>query len=200
MTTARSFRPSGLAMLVGVVVVGMLASAVLFRAGWTRVEAVEARNSAAREAGPDDPLARLDLWLRFGEPQLQNRLIQLRFSSAHPGLITHTVVRADGPDEIWGVDLSGSHPARIERDGLVLTAVLAEPRLLGHGVLTGMNAQRVPAYPPDAVPDPEARARELCDHFLGELRDGLERDIDGATLRFAFEPRDLPATGAGERG
>lgn len=197
MTDARPFRPSGLAMLVGIVVVGMLASAGLFRLGWIRVEAAEERNAAAIAAGPKEPVARLENWRVFGEPQLQNRLILQRFSSAHPGLITHTVVRDDGPDEIWGVDLSGSHPARIERDGLILTAWLAEPRLLGHGVLTGMNAQRVPAYLPGAVPDPEDRARDLCEHFIGDLQRGLAKDIEGAALRFDFEPRAFPAGGAG---
>ena len=197
-----SRRPSGFWLLVGVVVVGMGASAGLFRYGWTKVEATEARNRETREAGPTGAMERLDLWLEFGEPQLQHRLTMLRFSSLHPGLITHTVVHPDAPAEIWGVDLSGTHPARLERDGLELTAYLPEPRLLGHGVLTGMNADRVPAYAAGSeIPDPVARAHDLLEHFLGEfLRDGLGVDIEGAALRFEFEPRAAGETSEGERG
>jgi len=192
---SHSKRPNGFLVLVAVVGIGLLASAGLFRWGWTKVEAAEARNRQTREGAPADPSDRLDRWLIYGEPQLQNRLIHLRYSSLHPGLITHTVRHADGPSEIWGVDLSGSRPARLERDGLIVTAFLSEPRLLGHGVLTGMNADRIPYFEAGMeIPDPKKRAIDLCEHFLGKLRRALEKDIEGARLVFDFEPRAFPAS------
>ncbi|MCA8979259.1 MAG: hypothetical protein KDC14_04480 [Planctomycetes bacterium] len=197
-----SGRPHGLLILIAVVGVGMLASIGLLRWGWTRVEAADERLHALREAAPKDPMVRVDKWLLYSEPQIQNRLAKLRFSSLHPGLITHRVVRTDGPAEIWGVDLSGAHPARIEREGLVVTVVLPEPRLLGHGELSGMNADLVPDYQADSkIPDPKERAQLLCEHFLGGLREAFEKDIEGAQLLFRFEGQGAaaPATGD-ERG
>lgn len=200
LTTAR--RPHGLLILLVVVGVGMLASIGLLRWGWTRVEAKDEEHRAVRESAPTDPQVRVDKWLVFSEPQIQNRLTKLRFSSLHPGLITHRSTHADGPAEIWGVDLSGAHPARIERDGLTVTIVLPEPRLLGHGELTGMNANLIPDYPAGAaIPDPHERAQELCEHFLGGLREAFEKDIPGARLLFRFEGgAAAPASAEDERG
>jgi hypothetical protein len=193
-------RPRGFAVLVTIVTVGMFASAGLYRWGWTLVEAKDEEYSALRESAPTDPMVRVDKWLIYSEPQIQNRLSKLRFSSLHPGLITHRVTRGDEAAEIWGVDLSGSHPARIERDGLVVTIVLPQPRMLGHGELTGMNANLIPDYPAGAeIPDAEQRAQLLCEHFLGGLREAFETDIEGARLLFRFE--DGPRGEAeGERG
>lgn len=193
-------RPQGLVVLIAVVVVGMFSSSGLLRYGWTLVEAADADHRALRDSAPTDPLVRVDKWLVFSEPQIQNRLTKLRFSSLHPGLITHRVMHADGPAEIWGVDLSGSHPARIERDGLTVTVVLRAPRLLGHGDLSGMNANQIPEYAAGStIPDPEVRAQLLCEHFLGGLREAFESDIEGARLFFAFE--DAPSVAAEtERG
>lgn len=193
-------RPQGLAVLIAIVVVGLLSSSVLLRWGWRRVESANVHNRQVLESASKDPMLRVDKWLVYGEPQIQNRLAKLRFSSLHPGLITHRVIREDGPAEIWGIDLSGSHPARIERDGLTITIVLPEPRLLGHGELSGMNANQIPEYPQGvAAVDVEARAQLLCEHFLGGLREAFEGDIPGTQLLFRFE--DPPAAGSSyERG
>jgi len=195
-------RPRGLVALVTIVTVGMFASAGLYRWGWTLVEAKDDEYSAVRESAPKDPMVRVDKWLIYSEPQIQNRLSKLRFSSLHPGLITHRVMHEGEPAEIWGVDLSGSHPARIEREGLVVTIVLPQPRMLGHGELSGMNANQIPEYPAGAeIPDAEQRAQLLCEHFLGGLREAFEKDIDGARLLFRFEVGPAGEAGAeGERG
>ena len=62
---------------------------------------------------PDEPAARLDAWLSYGEPMIQTRLRKLRFSTAYPWLITHTQNTDGGEPEIWGLDLDTLRPARI---------------------------------------------------------------------------------------
>lgn len=198
---SRFRRPGGLIVLVAVVVVGLLSSAGLFRWGWTDVEAKQRELVAARDDAPKAAAAKLDQWLYYHEPRLQHRLTTLRFSSTHPGLITHTVEHESAPAEIWGIDLSGSHPARLEREGLALTLVLSAPRMLGRGVLTGMNANRVPVYRADGeIPDPRVRGLDLCEHFFAEFAAALAKDIEGATLDFRFEDLREPPAAAEDRG
>lgn len=191
------FRPRGLLVLAVLLVVGLGASAGIFR--------VAARDVAEGiigelEARPSVPSEQLDLWLVYGEPQIHNRLQGLRFSPALPALLTH-VVEPDlpgGEAAIYGIDLSGARPARIERRELVVEVRLGAPQLLARGPLLGEGAERVPRAAPGLGPDAgRPFAQGVLEWALEPLIEALPRDIEGASLAIVLADEAFPRPAAG---
>lgn len=186
-------RAYGLIVMGVVVLLGILPGA-----GYLHWRAPEVREQIERNLAkaPKDPMGRLDVWLTTGEPNIQSRLSQLRLSGRQPWLVTHAV-RGEGPQEVWGLDLTSKRPARFVREGLRVELHFPEPSLLGYGELTGDNADRVPVFASRAlVPDPAQRAGELLRWFLGGIPDALAGDIPGAELVVLVD--DPPANPAVE--
>lgn len=181
----REWRPNGLLAIVLLVAAGIGAGAAFFR--W-RADEVRAGVIGELKAAPSDPDEQLGLWLSFGEPQIQNRLTFLRFSSEHPWLVTHTVDDGGAEPLIFGLDLRGTSPARIEREGRTVVVDLPAPRALARGTLRGDNAEKVPHYASTAdAPDGHARAQELVEWFLRGLIDALPHEIEGAAIVVRIE-------------
>jgi hypothetical protein len=179
-------RANGLLIAFGVVLLGIVPGAGYLQWRWPQVRAEIADRMAK---APSEPGERLDFWLSFGEPQIQSRLTQLRFSAAHPWLVTHTVRVPGGAPEIWGLDLRSPSPARVEREGLRVELHFPAPVLLGHGTLGGDNAEHVPAYEAGAGPEQRAaRAQELLEWFLSGMIEALPQDIPGAELAIVVDP------------
>ncbi|MAF66109.1 MAG: hypothetical protein CMJ84_10700 [Planctomycetes bacterium] len=152
----------------------------------------------ALAAVPGEPGARLDAWLAYGEPMIQTRLQKLRFSTAHPWLVTHTRRTATGEPEIWGLDLDTPSPAQLVRAGLRVEVRLPAPRALGRGELAGSDAERVPSYGPgESPPDPAVRAGMLVEWFLAGMIEAVAEDIEGAELvvRIGASPPHAPGDG-----
>ncbi len=175
-------RPRGLLVLAAILVIGLGASAGFFRWAARDVAQGVLGELAARPSVPEE---QLELWLAFGEPQIHNRLLGLRYSSALPALVTH--VRApDSPREpptIFGVDLSGGRPARIERNGLRVEVTLGAPQALAPGPLTGEAADRVPRAAAGVGPGAgRPFAQGVLEWALEPLIEALPRDIEGASL------------------
>lgn len=172
-----SIRPPGLLVLAAVVLAGLGSGAYFFR---TQAFKVRAGILKRLEAAPSDPEEQLIAWLEFGEPMIQHRLTQLSFGPGAHWLVTHT---ADGPAgrEIWGIPMEGPRPAVFERTGLSVRIHLPAPALLGHGVLHGDNADRVPHYPEGrTAEEAAARVMELVGWFLERILTALPEDIAGA--------------------
>ncbi len=179
---------------------GAVVACGLFPAAWFHwvVPREQQRVVGALAAVPDEPAARLDAWLAYGEPMIQTRLQKLRFSTAHPWLVTHTRRDGGGEPEIWGLDLDTPRPARLVRDGLRVEIRLPAPCALGRGELAGPDAARVPAYGPGAaVPEAAGRATELVEWFLAGMIEAVAEDIEGAELvvRVGSSPGDAPQGG-----
>jgi hypothetical protein len=171
--------PRGLVLLAGVVLCGLMPAAWFH---WV-VPREQKRVVGLLAAVPDEPAARLDAWLSYGEPMIQTRLRKLRFSAAYPWLITHTLETDGGEHEIWGMDLDTLRPARIVREGLRIEIQLPAPLVLGRGELGGPDANRVPAFGPGhAAPNAPERARVLIEWFLAGMIEAISNDIEGAEL------------------
>ncbi len=183
-------RVNGLLVLVVLVTVGMGVTSVLFN--W-RAPQLRERMLQTRAQMPSSGGERLDLWLVYGQPYFHARLIQLRYSSQRPWLVTHTVggERGAGPVEVWGVDLAGLRQEATGRDGLCVTLTLPAPRLLARewfGRDGNDMANHVPHYErAELAPDPRERARSIVNWALERLIRPLERDIPGARFEVRFQ-------------
>jgi hypothetical protein len=192
------WRVNGLVVLVVLVVVGMGVTSVFFQ--W-RAPQLYDEMQRVRADTPQSGEPRVDKWLVYGRPFFHARLIQLRYSSSQPWLVTHTVggERAREPVEIWGVDFAALAPEATSRDGMVVTLTLPEPRLLARerfGLDGNDMANQVPHYPDAAsAPDPRQRARSIVEWALKRLLDELGKDIEGATFEVRFAPSGAPVGG-----
>ena len=109
-------RANGLAVLLGIVVLGLVTGAGFYR---SRRNAMNARLERELAAVPETQEERLDLWLRYSGPQIHHRLAVVgRFTPERPWLVTHAVARADGPPELWGIDCGELTPALARREGM----------------------------------------------------------------------------------
>lgn len=188
--TRSGLRINGLVFVILLVAVGFGATAVLYR--W-RASQLGDDFRRTRDEMPADPSARLELWTEYGRVLIDQRVVQLRYSSDRPWLLTHTVARErnSAEQEIWGVDLSGISTASTHREGLEVIYSLPRPRVLGHGAIGGDKAMHVPHVTPDGEPiDAEERARSMIAWALQKLTSQLAKDIPGATftVRFDAEP------------
>ncbi len=195
-TEPRRFpRAPGLLILLGVVVIGLLSGAIPFR-----IKAPEVRDGiiaelAEKEREVTTPEARLEAWLKFGVPQIHNRLRMLAFSPSMPFLISHGVREPGGLVELWGVDFLRPDSIQVtdtrDEEGLVIEVHVPAPHNLGSGRLEGDNAERVPLYDSlEEVPDPQERVEELIEWFLGGMQKAVARDIPGVRMEVLV---DLPA-------
>lgn len=169
-------------MLGAIVLLGIGSGAAYFQYKAPRLEAEFDRELAAL---PEDPAARLELWHRYGAPQIHHRLSTFaRFSPECPWLVTHAVRTAGGGDpELYGIDCTALPATLSHVEGTTVVVELPAPRLLGSRPLHGDQASFVPIYESGAsVPDPGARLRELALYFLDKLPAALAKEIPGATL------------------
>lgn len=201
-------RPRGILVLTAILVIGLGASAGFFRWAARDVAQGVLGELAARPSVPEE---QVDLWLAYGEPQIHNRLVGLRFSSALPALVTHVSEPAapGGAPTVYGVDLAGGRPARVERHGLRVVVTLGAPQELARAPLTGEAADRVPRAAAGIGPDAgRPFAQGVLEWALEPLIGALPRDIEGASLSVVladepFEPyvagpsRPAPARGRG---
>ena len=189
-------RPPGLLILFAVVLAGLGSGNVAYLAQATKVEEEAPGVIKRLKALPSDSEEysgeQLTAWLEFGEPMIQQRLMQLSFAPGAPWLVTHT---ADGDEgnEIWGIRMVGPRPARFERQGLLVRIHLPAPALLEVGVLYGDNADRVQHYP-EGAPEgaPERRAKELVEWFLKKIMSALPEDINGASIEIVIDEASTP--------
>ena len=174
----------GLAVLTGIVALGLLSGAGAFHCARSVSITEGAELEAEVAAAPRTLEQRLELWQRFGAPQIHHRLTQVaRFSPEMPWLVTHAVAGAEGaPPEIWGIDCAALSPELTRVEGARIVVDLPHPRALGRASLTGDMAGRVPIFAPDVPIDARARLAELALYLLEGIPRALERDIEGASL------------------
>lgn len=191
---------NGLLVLLVLVTVGMGVTSVLFN--W-RAPQLRERMQQTRAQMPSSGEERLDLWLVYGQPYFHARLIQLRYSTQRPWLVTHTVggERSAGPVEVWGVDIANLEPQATGRDGLCVTLTLPPPKLLAResfGLDGNDMSNNVPHYASaELAPDPRERARSIVTWALERLIRPLERDIPGARFEVRFLADPAAAAPAG---
>jgi hypothetical protein len=173
-------RASGLAVLVGIVLVGLVTGAGFYR--YQRGK-MDARLAAELARAPKTPAERAALWLRYGGPQIHHRLAVVgRFAPERPWLVTHAVARSGGAPELWGIDCASLGPEIARLEGLTVVVELPAPRVLARAELTGEPSQRVPVYAEDVSPDAARRLSELALYLLEGIPGALERDVPGAKL------------------
>jgi len=173
-------RVSGLAVLAGIVVVGLITGAGFYRYQRGRMDA---RLAAELARAPETPAERAALWLRYGGPQIHHRLAVVgRFSPTRPWLVTHAVARSDGEPELWGIDCTSLTPELAHLEGLTVVVDLPAPRVLARASLASEQSQRVPLYAPETSPDAAQRLSELALYLLEGIPGALERDVPGARL------------------
>ncbi len=183
-----SWRAPGLLLLLGIVVLGLLSGAIPFRIKAPEVRAGIIADLAEKKREATTPAKRLDAWMSFGVPQIENRLQMLSFSASMPYLLAHGIRQPEGLVEVWGVDFLRHGAIQVERDGLVLRIHVPQPHRIGTGVLQGDNAGRVPLYDSlELVPDPNARVKELVEWFLGGMQSAISADIEGAQLEIVVD-------------
>ena len=174
--------PRGLIVLGFLLLLGLGASAVFFRVAAKDVAEGIIGELEARPTVPED---QLDLWLRYGEPQIQNRLTLLRYSSGLPALVTHVTEPAavGEPALVYGIDLRSQRPARVARVGLAVEVRVGAPQHLADGPLEGEAAGRVPRAAAGVGPDGgRAFATGVLEWALEPLITALPEDIVGAHL------------------
>lgn len=197
--TRAPWRANGILVLIVLVVVGMGATSVLFH---LRAPELYERMQRTRAETPKEGEPRVELWLEYGRPFIHARMVQLRYSSSQPWLVTHTIGadREHGEVEIWGVDLTDLSPESTSRDAMTVVLTLPRPRLLARGPFghDGNDmARNVPHYATaDAAPDAQERARSMVSWALDRLTAALRRDIAGVQ----FEVRFRAEEGAGDAG
>ncbi len=177
---ARRF--SGLFVLAGIVVLGVLSGAGYYHYQRPKVAAEMER---LRAEAPDTPRGRLELWHRHGAAQIHHRLSNFgRFAPDKPWLVTHAIAAQDGgAPELWGVDCEAL-PRELSRlEGLTVVVELPAPRPLARAELSAEQRSHVPVFAPGAAP-PDARALlvDLALYLLEGMPRALERDIEGARL------------------
>jgi hypothetical protein len=180
-------RASGLAVLAGIVVAGLITGAGFYRYQRRKMDASLAAELAD---APKTPAERAALWLRYAGPQIHHRLAVVgRFSPEQPWLVTHAVARPGGEPELWGVDCTALTPELAHLEGLTVVVELSAPRVLARAALVGEQGQRVPLYAPETSPDAAQRLSELALYLLEGIPKALERDVPGAslTIRVASE-------------
>lgn len=184
-------RPNGLLVLFGIVALGFAAGAGYYSYKQPQVEAQLQRELAD---APTTPEGRLEMWNAFaGSPNVHHRLTTVaRISEERPWIVTHTLAATDGgPPRVFGLDVSDL-PAEgiLRQEGMTLYLELPAPVEVGRAVLTGDNAEHIPAYErPGDVPDPAARLGELVEWFLADLMGALEREIEGARFEVRIGDR-----------
>jgi hypothetical protein len=184
---ARPIRANGVAVLAGLVVLGLGITAGYFHFMAPKLfERMKRERAGLPEGGP----GRLERWLEFGEPLICEGLVQLRLSPRQPWIATHTVGTArNAPDqEVWGVDLSGVGPDWVTREDMRVVVTLPAPELCGRGPIGGDKALNVPNVAPGVAYDAQARAREIVEFAFGGLIRALQRDIEGARFEIRFAP------------
>ena len=133
----------GLTLMFLLILIGLGASSAFFR--WKAP--IVAREIDRQTSGlSTEPLARVDQWLKYGGPQVHNRLQFLRLSPRMPWLVSHVVESDDaaGP-EIWGLDLAALPQDLARQDGMRIVVELPQPGLLGRGEPVGRERARDPA-------------------------------------------------------
>jgi hypothetical protein len=183
--TSGAHRPSGLGVLLAIVVVGLATGAGFYR--WQRSR-MDARVAEELAAAPTTPAERAALWLRLSGPQIHHRLAVVgRFTPEMPWLVTHAVAQPEGPPELWGIECASIPQDLAILEGLEVVVRLPRPVALGRVELTGERAQRVPIFAPAAVPDVATRLTDLALYLLEGIPRALERDVPGAHLAVRVE-------------
>lgn len=182
-TAPKELRVSGLAVLFGIVALGLVSSAGYYH---YKSPKLAAEHRSMLEKAPKTREGRLAAWHEIGAPQIHHRLSKFaRFSTELPWLVTHAVVHDDGGDpELFGIDCEAL-PLELSRiEELTVVVDLPRPRSLGRHALVGDMALRVPRIPPGRDYDAERRLVDLARHLLGGIPAALEKDIEDASLVF----------------
>ncbi len=176
-------------MLGALVVLGIGIPAAYFQ--W-RAPSALAELQRERAAIGTDPESRLDAWTERLGPEIQRRMLELRFSSAEPWLVTHVVDRPNRAHEVWGIDFRSPSPVVLRREGRVLVVQLASPSRLASAELSGPRAESVAHVANSSSGfDGSRRAAELAEwalHSDGDLIGALEKDVPGATIAIRCDP------------
>ncbi len=185
-------RIGGLLLMFLLILVGLGASSAFFR--WKAPEVARELDRQASEA-PTEPMGRVGAWLKYGGPQIHNRLQFLRLSPRMPWLVSHAVEDGDpaGP-ELYGLDLAALPQDIARQDGMRVVVDLPHPGLLGRGEPEGENAREIPRFATRAeAPDVAVRIHDLVSWALSHPNDmprALAEDIPGASLAVEVAPAD----------
>jgi hypothetical protein len=182
-------RPRGLVALAVLVATGVGVTAGYLQ--WKAPDLLARRAATRREVASASATfeTRLATWVRFGDPQVHNRIQMMRLSERQPVLVTHAIGVQGGEVELFGVDLSDLPRALLAIDGSTLRLRVPAPRSLGRGRLAGEQTDYIPVFADRSLaPDPKARLEELLGWALKELSGALERDLPGARLVIEVGP------------
>lgn len=182
-------RPRGLVALALLVIAGVGVTAGYLQ--WKAPDLLERKAATNREiaSASQSETSRLATWVRFGNPQIHNRMLLMRLSEHQPSLVTHAIGESAGEVEIFGIDLRDPPRDLVRIDGPVLRLRVPAPRSQGRGRLSGEQTNYVPVFAdPALAPDPAARLEELLRWALKDLAAALERDLPGARLVIEVGP------------
>ena len=175
-----NFPGSGLVVLAGVILLGLIPSAYYM---WARPRMEKSYAQELVEA-PTTAHGRLEKWFEFGSAMIHHRLTKVgRFSDDYPWVVTHAVRREGDLAQAFGLDVSalGADISRLE--GMTVIVELPAPTSLGPLPMRGERARYVPLFDTEEeVPDPVRRLGELALWFLEDLPQALGEDIEGASL------------------
>lgn len=174
-------RASGIGVLTAIVVVGLAVPTYYL---WV-VPRLKQEADRLRVEAPGEPVERLGVWFRFGQPQIHTALVRARFSAARPWYVTHVVQAAEAgePPTIYGIDFTDLPVDVVQHVGLEVRVVLPAPAVLAHDVLVGDKALGVPVYAAGAeVPDPRLIAKLRLERYFEGMAEAVAKDIPTAYL------------------
>ena len=176
-------RVNGLVIMTGLVLIGfsmvLLYDYMSDRAGKDLQEKIE--------AAPKTVEGRVETWLMFGHPQINESLKALRVSETQNWIVGYLVQRTDGEPEVWGIDLDTLGTEYLSQNGNAIEIRLPAESMIARSRLFGRNADLVPVFTEDATRPPlNAKVRELVEWKLEALIGRLKRDIPGVEVRLFF--------------
>jgi hypothetical protein len=185
---AKEYRPPGLLVLSGIVVLGLGSGAAYYH---YKQPMLAAELQEKIDAAPKTLEGRLAAWHAIGAPQIHHRLSKFaRFTPELPWLVTHAVVFEDGgPPELWGIDCD-TLPQRVSKiEGMSVVIDLPAPRALGRYELVGDMVRHVQSTARDSGFDGGDRLKDIAIHLLEGMPAALEKDIEGARIRVRINDR-----------
>lgn len=202
-------RMRGLPLLALIVLAGLVPTSVYFH--WKVPGVIEEFRASIATEKQRTPEQRLALWFQWNQPQIHNRLRQLRLSAEQPWFVAYGIGPAaeSAPVDVVGIDFSDFPVEAVQLDGMQVRVVLEAPRSLGVHALVGSQAVNVPHYPQAALaPHPTERVISVIDYAMRHPDDFLEAFVEdnpgasfwirvGDDLRLLAEPVTAPGEGLG---
>lgn len=181
--TRTGLRPNGLLVLLILVLMGS-SLIILYRYMEPRLAA---DLQAKIESAPRTPEGRVEKWLIFGHPQIDTCVRLLRMSEQQDWIVSHLVAQADGPPEVYGLDIALIEEDYLVRDGTRIEIWLPKPSLLGRAELIGRNSDSVPTFQlSDSLPVAEDRLRDMLEWRMRDVFEHLRADIPTVEIEFRF--------------